>query len=154
MPPYSEVPAQEALTRPMFNRIATSVVVAAIAAATFSLGALPANAATTAIVTSVRTFSIPGVYGISAWGSYQHVGPRTRITVCVKDTTRGVFGGAAAGVAFDGPRRQTVTAVVIGDGHTACRTMLTGYSDHLVVAALSGWPNRTVRQRGLARQIY
>lgn len=147
---HSEVPAQEALTRPMFNRIATAVVVTAIAAATFSLGALPANAATT----SVRTFGIPGVYGISAWGSYQHMGPRTRITVCVKDTARGVYGGAAAGVAFDGSRRQTVTAVVIGNGHTACRTMLTGNSDHLVVAALSGWPNRTVRQRGRARQIY
>jgi hypothetical protein len=132
----------------MFNRIAA--VTAAIVAAVFSMGALPANAATS----NVRSFSIPGVYGIGAWGNYQRVGSRTRITVCVKDTARGVYGGAAAGVAFDGSRNQTVTAVVVGDGHTTCRSMLTGYSDHLVVAALSGWPNRTVRQRGRVRQIY
>lgn len=135
----------------MFKRIATVAAVTAVSAiAALTLGVLPAAAATS----TVRTFGIPGVYGIQAWGSYQHVGPKMRITVCVKDTARGVYGGAAAGVAFDGPRRQVVTAVVIGYPRTMCQTMTTGFTDHLVVAALSGWPNRTVRQRGHARQIY
>lgn len=134
----------------MFNRSTSAAAVASAAVAMLMLGALPAVAATS----TVRTFGIPGVYGIGAWGSYQHVGQKMRITVCVKDTARGVYGGAAAGVAFDGPRRQVVTAVVIGYRHTACQTMTTSYTDHLVVAALSGWPNRTIRQRGHARQIY
>lgn len=138
----------------MPNRVATAtasaVIVSSAAVAMLALGAPPAAAATS----TVRTFSIPGVYGIGAWGSYQHVGSKMRITVCVQDTVRSVYGGAAAGVAVDGPRRQVVTAVVIGYRHTSCQTMTTGYTDHLVVAALSGWPNRTVRQRGHARQIY
>lgn len=134
----------------MFNRIATATAVTAAAAAMLTVGALPAAAATS----TVRTFGIPGVYGIAAWGSYQHVGQQMRITVCVQDTVRGVYGGAAAGVAVGGSRRQVVTAVVIGYRHTSCQTMTTGYTDHLVVAALSGWPNRTVRQRGHVRQIY
>ncbi len=138
----------------MLNRVATAAASAAIvlsaAVAMLGLGALPAAAATS----TVRTFSIPGVYGIGAWGSYQHVGSKMRITVCVRDTARSVYGGAAAGVAFTGPRRQVVTAVVVGYGHTSCQTMTTGYTDHLVVAALSGWPNRTVRQHGHVRQIY
>jgi hypothetical protein len=139
----------------MLHRTATAATAAAVtvvgaAAALLTLGALPAAAATS----TIRTFSIPGVYGIGAWGSYQRAGQKTRITVCVKDTARGVYGGAAAGVAFDGGRRQAVSAVVIGFRHTSCRTMTTGYTDHLVVAALSGWPNRTVRQRGHVRQVY
>lgn len=134
----------------MFNRIASATAVTAAATAMLTLGALPAAAATGVS----RTFGIPGVYGIGAWGSYQHVGQKMRITVCVQDTVRGVYGGAAAGVAFDGPRRQVVTAVVIGYRHTSCQTMTTGYTDHLAVVALSGWPNRTVRQSGHVRQIY
>jgi hypothetical protein len=134
----------------MFNRIASATAVTAAAIAMLTLGALPAAAATS----TIHTFGIPGVYGIAAWGSYQHAGQEMRITVCVQDTVRGVYGGAAAGVAFDGAQRQVVTAVVIGYRHTACQTMTTGFTDHLVVAALSGWPNRTVRQRGQVRQIY
>lgn len=138
----------------MLNRVATATASAATvlagAVAMLGLGAPPAAAATS----TARTFGIPGVYGIGAWGSYQRVGSRMRITVCVRDTVRGVYGGAAAGVAFTGPRRQVVTAVVVGYGHTSCQTMTTGYTDHLVVAALSGWPNRTVRQHGDVRQIY
>lgn len=134
----------------MSNRITAAAVTAASTMAMLALGALPAAATTS----TVRTFSIPGVYGIEGWGSYEHVGERMRITVCVKDTARAVYGGAAAGVAYDGPRRQAVTAVVIGYRHIACQTMTTGYPDHLAVVALSGWPNRTVRQRGHVRQIY
>lgn len=134
----------------MFNRITSAAAVASAAVAMLALGALPAAAATS----TVRTFGIPGVYGIGAWGSYQHTGQKMRITVCVTDTARGVYGGAAAGVAYDGQRRQVVSAVVIGYRHAACQTMTTSYTDHLVVAALSGWPNRTVRHRGHARQIY
>jgi hypothetical protein len=77
-----------------------------------------------------------------------------RVTVCVTVNARGVYGGAAAGIAYDGSRRQVVSAVVVGFRHTACRTMLTRYTAHLVVDAVSGWRNGKVRQTGRFRQIY
>jgi hypothetical protein len=114
-------------------------------------GALPAAAT----VGGVRTFSIPGVYGIRAWGSYQPIGARRRISVCVEDTVRGVYGGAAAAVAYGGGRRhRAVAAVTVGYQHMSCQTMITSYTNHLIVDALSGWRDGKVRQAGQARQIY
>jgi hypothetical protein len=115
--------------------------------------ALPVRAHPAA-TSGVHTFSIPGVYGIGAWGSYRHIGGKVRVTVCVADIEPGVYGGAAAGVASAGRQRQTVAAVVVGYRHVACQTMLTRYTDHLVVDALSGNRNGTVRKYGRARQIY
>jgi hypothetical protein len=113
-------------------------------------GALPA-AATSG---GVHTFSVPGVYGIEAWGSYQHAGGGLRITVCVEDNARGVYGGAAAAVAYNGKRRQTTAAVTVGYRHTSCKSMITSYTNHLIVDAISGWRDGKVRQAGHPRQIY
>ncbi|HEX6522730.1 MAG TPA: hypothetical protein VF070_22405 [Streptosporangiaceae bacterium] len=135
----------------MFRRIATVAGTAIVSGAVLALTTLPAVAAPG----NVHTFAIPGVHGISAWGSYLHTGPTVRVTVCVKDMARDVYGGAAAGVAYDdGGHRQAVTAITIGYGHTGCRTMTSRYTTHLGVDALSGWPNGKVRQAAPARQVY
>jgi hypothetical protein len=139
----------------MFRRIVA--IAAVVCGAALVAGVLPANASTgdgRSPGTDGRSFGIPGVYGIGAWGNYARLGPTVRITVCVTVNARGVYGGAAAGIAYDGPHRQAVTAVVVGFGHTGCRTMLTRYTNHLVVDAVSGWRNGKVRQAGRVRQIY
>jgi len=117
-----------------------------------ALSALPASAATS----SIHVFSIPGVYGVRAWGTYYETGIRVRITVCVEDTAPSVYGAAAVGLAFDSSYRHhdNVGAVTIGYDHTRCRVMSTRYTSHLVVEALSGSKNGKVRQRGKLRQIY
>lgn len=124
--------------------------VAALGGALLVFAALPASAAAIA----AHTFSIPGVYGIGAWGSYQHMGPRVRVTVCVRDLAPGIYGGAAAGVATQGRHRQAIAAVVIGYQHTACRTMTTPFTAHLAVDAISGFRDGKIRQVGHIRQIY
>jgi hypothetical protein len=127
------------------------ISIAVVSGALLTAGALPAVAATS----GVHTFSIPGVYGIAAWGSYQRVSAGTRITVCVEDTARGVYGGAAAAVAYGADRRhQTVAAAAVGYHHIACQTMITSYTNQLIVDALSGWRDGKVRQVGRTRQVY
>ncbi len=117
-----------------------------------ALSALPASAATS----SIHVFSIPGVYGVRAWGTYYQAGIRVRVSVCVEDTAPSVYGAAAVGVAFDSSYRHhdSVSAVTIGYDHTQCHAMTTRYTSHLVVEALSGYQNGKVRQRGKAKQIY
>ena len=117
-----------------------------------ALGALPASAATS----SIHVFSIPGVYGVRAWGTYYQTGIRVQVSVCVEDTAPSVYGAAAVGVAFDSSYRHhdSVSAVTIGYDHTQCHAMTTRYTSHLVVEALSGYQNGKVRQRGKAKQIY
>jgi hypothetical protein len=134
----------------MFRRTAAAGSAAIVSGAMLALGTLPAAAA----AGNARAFAIPGVHGISAWGSYVRTGATARITVCIKDTARDVYGGAAAGVAYDDKHRQTVTAVTIGYQHTACQTMTTRTTAHLVVDAVSGWRNGKVRQAGRASQVY
>ena len=73
------------------------IPVVAACAATLAFTALPASAMTS----HVHDFSIPGVYGVRAWGTYADSGTRVRVTVCVEDTARGVYGAAAVGLAFD-----------------------------------------------------
>ena len=51
-------------------------------------------------------------------------------------------------------RHDNVSAATIGDGHAQCRVMVTRYASHLVVEALSGYKNGTVRQRGKLKRIY
>lgn len=103
---------------------------------------------------AAHDFGIPGVYGITAWGHYQHVGMQIRVTVCISDTARDVYGGAAAAVAFDGRRHQVVPVIVVGYRHVACRSMLTRYTSRLTADAVSGYANGTVRDRGRVVQIY
>jgi len=117
-----------------------------------ALSALPASAA----ISRTHAFSIPGVYGIRAWGTYYETGMRVRVSVCVEDTAPSVYGAAVVGLAFDSSYRHhdNVGAVTIGYGHTQCNVMSTRYTSHLVVEALSGYKNGKVRQRGKLKQIY
>jgi len=132
----------------MLRRI--SVIAACIV--TLAFGALPASAAPG----RSHVFSIPGVYGVRAWGAYDETGIRIRIMVCVKDTARSVYGAAAVGLAFDSGyrRHDNVSAVTIGYGHTQCHVMNTQYTSHLIVEALSGYKNGKVRQQGMPKRIY
>lgn len=141
----------------MVRRIAAA---AAACCATFApvAAAEPAGAANVSARADIapRTFGIPGVYGISAWGRYERTGARVQITVCVKDTARDVYGGEAAAVASNGgyTRRQGISTVVIGFGNTSCKTVTTANTSHLVVDALSGYRDGKVRQAGKPRRIY
>jgi hypothetical protein len=132
----------------MLRRI--SVVASCVAM--LALSALPASAATSRI----HVFSIPGVYGVRAWGTYFETGIRVRVSVCVEDTAPSVYGAAAVGLAFDSGYRHhdNVGAVTIGYDHTQCHVMSTRYTSHLVVEALSGYKNGKVRQRGKLKRIY
>ena len=132
----------------MFRRIS---VIAACAVA-LAFGALPASAATS----PGHMFSIPGVYGVRASGTYYNTGTRVRITLCIEDTARSVYGAAAVGLAFDSSyrRHDNVSTVTIGYDHTQCHVMITRYTSHLVVAALSGYKNGKVRQQGMPKRIY
>jgi hypothetical protein len=128
------------------------IPVVAACAATLAFSALPASA----ITSHVHDFAIPGVYGVRAWGAYADAGTRVRVTVCVEDTARGVYGAAAVGLAFDSRyrRHNNVSAVTVGYHRTQCRATLTRYASHLVVEALSGYKNGKVRQRGELKRIY
>jgi hypothetical protein len=127
------------------------IPVIAACAATLAFSALPASAMTS----HVHDFAIPGVYGVRAWGAYAAAGTRVRVTVCVEDTARSVYGAAAVGLAFDSRYRRygNVSAVTVGYHHTQCRASLTRYTSHLVVEALSGYKNGKVRQRGKLKRI-
>jgi hypothetical protein len=126
-------------------------VIAACAAA-LAFSTLPASAMTS----QVHGFTIPGVYGVSAWGTYAGAATRVRVTVCVEDTARGVYGAAAVGLAFDSRyrRHDNVSAVTVGYHHTQCQVVLMRYTSHLVVEALSGYTNGKVRQRGKLKRVY
>jgi hypothetical protein len=125
-------------------------IAACVAALAFS--ALPASAMTS----RVHGFSIPGVYGVRAWGTYSAAGTRVRVTVCVEDTARGVYGAAAVGLGFDSSyrRHDIVSAATVGFDHTRCRASLARYTSHLVVEALSGYKNGKVRQHGKLKRVY
>jgi hypothetical protein len=129
-----------------------SISVAAACVTMLGLGALPASAATSPL----RTFSIPGVYGVRAWGIYYDIGQKVRVTVCVQDTAQGVYGAGAVGLAFtpNYRRHSTVNAVTVGYGHSQCHSMLSPYTGNLVVEAFSGYKNGHVREHGRLKRIY
>ena len=120
--------------------------------ATLAFSAVPAATATSRI----HGFSIPGVHGVRAWGTYHDTGTRVQFSVCVEVTVRRVYGAAAVGLAFDSDYRHhgNVSAVTIGDDRTRCRVMVMRYAGHLVVEALSGYKNGKVRQHGELNRIY
>ena len=95
-------------------------------------------------------------YTASAPGAPTPARGRVRVTVCVEDTARRVYGAAAVGLAFDSRyrRHDNVSAVTVGYRHTQCRAILTRYTSHLVVEALSGYKNGKVRQRGKLKRVY
>jgi hypothetical protein len=128
------------------------IPVIAACAATLAFSA-PSAAAMTS---HAHGFAIPGVYGVRAWGTYSGAGTRVRVTVCVEDTARNVYGVAAVGLAFDSRYRShdTVSAVAVGYDHAQCRAIVTRRTGHLVVEALSGYKNGKVRQRGQLKRVY
>jgi hypothetical protein len=128
------------------------IAVIAASAATLAGGTLPASAA----ADGIHSFRIPAVSGVRAWGSYRDAGATVRVTICVKDVVRGVYGVAAVGLAFDSgfQRHANVSTTVIGYGHAKCRVMVTQYRSHLVVEALSGNENGRVRRNGTPKRIY
>ena len=128
------------------------IPVIAACAATLAFSALPASAVTS----HVHRFGIPGVYGVRAWGAYSGAGAGIRVTVCVEDTARSVYGAAAVGLAFDSGYRHhhNVSAATVGYDHARCRAMVTRYTSHLVVEALSGYKNGKIRQRGKLKRVY
>src|SRR5260370_41636745 len=94
----------------------------AVCAAVLASGAMPASAAPS----HVRAFSIPGVYGVRAWGTFDNSGAKVQVTVCVEDTARRVYGAVAGGLAFaPGDRHHdNVSAVTIGYKPIQRRAML------------------------------
>ncbi len=128
------------------------IAVIAASAATLACGTLPASAA----ADRIHAFSIPGVSGVRAWGSYQDAGAGVRITVCVKDAAPGVYGAAAVGLAFDSSYRRhgDVSAAAIGYDHTQCQMTVKPYTGHLLVEALSGYQNGKIRQHAKPKRIY
>jgi hypothetical protein len=128
------------------------IPVIAACAATLAFSALPASAMTS----HVHGFAIPGVYGVRAWGTYSGAGTRVRVTVCVEDTARSVYGAVAVGLAFDSRYRHhdNVSAVTVGYDRVQCRAILARHTSHLVVEALSGYKNGKVRQRGKLKRVY
>ena len=128
------------------------IAVIAASAATLTGGTLPASAS----ADGIHAFSIPGVSGVRAWGSYHEAGPRVQVKICVKDVARSVYGAAAVGLAFDSgfQRHDNVSTAAIGYGHSKCRVMVTRYRGHLVVEALSGDKNGKVRRHGTPKRIY
>jgi hypothetical protein len=128
------------------------IAMIAASAATLAGSTLPASAA----ADGIHAFSIPGVSGVRAWGSYRDAGARIQVTICVKDVMRSVYGAAAVGLAFDSgfQRHDNVSTAAIGYGHSKCRVMVTQYRGHLVVEALSGDKNGKVRRHGTPKRIY
>lgn len=127
-----------------------------IAVITASAAALACGTPASAAARHIHAFGIPGVKGVRAWGSYQDTGAKVRVTVCVEDIARNVYGAAAVGLAFDSAyqRHDDASVATIGYGHAGCRVMVTRYRSHLVVEALSGDKNGKVRQHGKPERIY
>lgn len=112
--------------------------VAVATAALLGLTTLPAFAAPVSHPV-VHTFSVPGVPGVSAWGSYAKSGTKVSVTVCVKDSSAKVSLALVIGIAVDATytKHQNITAQAHGNGKQACHTVTTTDSARLTVLASS-----------------
>jgi hypothetical protein len=108
------------------------------AAALFGLTALPASAASVS-GPRVHDFSVPGVPGVSAWGSYAKSGDTVSITLCVKDSSATVRLAFVIGVAVNAnfTRHRNITADALGKGKQTCRAVKTADTAQLTVLASS-----------------
>jgi hypothetical protein len=104
-------------------------------AALLGLTALPASASSP----RVHDFSVPGVPGVSAWGSYAKSGDTVSITLCVKDSSAKVSLAFVIGVAVNNSftRHRDITADAPGKGKQTCRTVKTTDTARLTVLASS-----------------
>jgi hypothetical protein len=107
-------------------------------AALLGMTALPAFAAQ-AGHPAVHNFSVPGVPGVSAWGSYVKTGDKVSVTLCVKDTSAKVSLAFVIGVAMNKnfTHHQNITAEALGDGKQTCRSVTTTDTTRLTVLASS-----------------
>jgi hypothetical protein len=106
--------------------------------ALLGISALPAFAAP-AGRPAVHNFSVPGVPGVSAWGSYARSGGKVSITLCVKDSSAKVHLAFVMGIAQNASftRHQDISADAPGNGKQACRSVTTADSAQLSVLASS-----------------
>jgi hypothetical protein len=111
---------------------------AAAVAALLGMTALPAFAAPAGRPV-VHKFSVPGVPGVSAWGSYAKSGGKVSITLCVKDSSAKVHLAYVIGIAQNASftRHQEISAGAAGNGKQACRSVTTADSAQLSVLASS-----------------
>ena len=107
------------------------------ASAMLALSAWPASA--TALHPKIHSFSIPGLPGVSAWGSYHKTGSSVSVTVCVKDTSKNIDLATAIAIASDKSHRHYKgdIANAFGDGQHACKTITAKYTAHLSVSSAS-----------------
>jgi hypothetical protein len=126
-------------------RIAAPIAIAtaalslgALSLGALGLGELPASAAT-AGGPRVHDFSVPGVPGVSAWGSYARSDGAVTITLCVKDSSAKVSLALVIGVAMNATytKHQDITAGALGDNKQACRSVTTTDTFQLSVLASS-----------------
>jgi hypothetical protein len=107
-------------------------------AALLGVTTLPAYAAP-AGKPRVHDFSVPGVPGVSAWGSYAKSGGKVSITVCVKDSSAKVSFALVIAVAINASftRHQNITAEALGHGKQKCHSVMTTDNARLTVLASS-----------------
>ena len=113
----------------MLRRIA----ILAAASAMLALSALPASA--TAMHPKIHSFSVPGLPGLSGWGSYYKTGTSVSVTVCVKDTAKNIRLASVIAIASDKSYQhyKGVVANAFGYGTHACKTITAKYNGHLWV---------------------
>jgi hypothetical protein len=116
--------------RTLPTAVATAALLCMTAAPAF---AAPANRPV------VHKFSVPGVPGVSAWGSYTRSGGKVSITLCVKDSSAKVHLALVMGIAQNASftRHQDISADATGNGKQACRSVTTADSSRLSVLASS-----------------
>ena len=107
------------------------------ASAMLALSAWPASA--TALHPKIHSFSIPGLPGVSAWGSYHKTGSSVSVTVCVKDTSKNIDLATAIAIASDKSYRHYKGDITnaFGDGQHTCKTITAKYTAHLSVSSAS-----------------
>jgi hypothetical protein len=107
-------------------------------AALLGLTTLPASAAP-AGKQRVHDFSVPGVSGVHAWGSYAKSGGKVSIAVCVKDSSAKVGLALVIAVAMNAKftKHQNILAEAHGNGKQACHSVTTADTARLTVLASS-----------------
>jgi hypothetical protein len=123
-------------------------------AALLGVTALPAFAAQ-AGYPAAHHFSVPGVPGVSAWGSYTKSGAKVSVTLCVKDTSAKVSLAFVIGVTMNVnfTRHQNITAEARGNGKQTCHSVTTTDTARLTVLA-SSVGHDGASQVGKLKKIY
>jgi hypothetical protein len=115
-----------------------ALLTSAATAALLGLSPLPAFAAPAGHPV-VHHFSVPGVPGVSAWGSYAKSDGKVSVTLCVKDSSAKVHLAFVIGIAVNASftKHQNITAQALGNGKQACHSVTTADTGRLSVLASS-----------------